>query len=196
MNQVQPFMQFNEELAQKSGGSDFLQAGGGYTCTIESAIYKAAATGSHGIEFSVKTSDGLKANYITAYYMKADQTPITGGQSLLNAMMGFTGSKGLSFQPANLNGEQVNIIPELTGKTIGLFLQKKLYTKNDGGEGYRFEIRCPFDAQTKQTFKEKSTNKPAEAIARMEASYADLDERNQGGVAQQSESSAMYPDGL
>lgn len=190
-----PFMLFSEEMAQKSGGSDYLQSGGAHICTIETAHYKKANSGSHGIEFSVKTSDGLKANYLTAYYMKADQTPITGGQSLLSAMMGFAGVTGLTFQEAVIEGVKVNFIPELTGKTMGLFLQKKLYTKSSGDEGYQFEIRCPFDAQTKQTFKEKSNGKPAEAIARMESSYADKDERSQAST-QAEPTGSMYPDGL
>lgn len=195
MTQARPFILFNEDSAKKSGGSDFLQEGGAYICTIESAIYTKAGTGSHGIEFSIKTSEGLKANYITAYYAKDNNEPINSGQSLLNALMGFIGAAGLSFSNTTLDGAQVSIVPELMGKTIGLFLQKKLYTKNDGSEGYKFDIRCPFDAKTRQTFKERIASKTAESIDRMASSYKDIDDRkDQSSSAQNYDHSAPYPD--
>ena len=38
--------------------------------------------------------------------------------------------------------------PALVGKKVGLFLQKVLYTKNDGGDGYKFEVRHVFQPGT------------------------------------------------
>jgi hypothetical protein len=34
--------------------------------------------------------------------------------------------------------------PALVGKKVGLFLQKVLYTKGDGTDGYKFEVRHVF----------------------------------------------------
>ena len=181
-NTMSTFMQFNQQEAEKSGGSDSLQEGGAYICKIESAIYTCSSNkGTHGIEFSVVTKDGAKARYMTAYYAKADNTPISGGQSLLNALMGFTGAQSLTFVERKEGNELVSCVPEFEGKVVGLFLEKILYTKSSGGDGYKFNIRCPFDPKTMQTFKEKSKSTEAVTIKRMTESYSDKDERNSGG---------------
>lgn len=186
MNQPTQFMKFNQDLAEKSGGSDFLQSGGAHICTIKTAkCIQSNQKGTHGIEFSVVTDDGAKASYLTAYYAKADNTPVPSGQSLINALMGFLSLPAISYTSQAIDGEQCSVVPEFAEKKVGLFLEKVLYTKNDGGEGYKFNIRCPFDAQTKQTFKEKAHNKPAEAIERMIAGYKNKDERSAPTMAQQ-----------
>ena len=177
----QPFMTFDKGLAEKSGSGGGIQEGGAHICTIESAVYVAAGTGSHGVEFTVKTDDGLSGRYLTAYFAKADNTPIGSGQSLLNALMGFCGAQGLSWVETNINNEVVNHCPELKGKTVGLFLQKRLYTKATMEDAYGFDIRCPFDPVTKQTFKEKSQGRAAVAIDSMSASYKDKDDRKTSG---------------
>lgn len=181
----QPFMTFDQALAEKSGAGGGIQEGGAYVCTIESAVYKKAGTGSHGVEFTIKTDEGLTGRYLTAYFAKADNTPIGSGQSLLNALMGFCNIQGLTWAPTKIEGQDASHCPELKGKKVGLFLQKRLYTKDSGEEAYSFEIRCPFDAQTQQTFKEKAAGKNAEAIARMIASYKDKDDRSAPTMAQQ-----------
>lgn len=66
---------------------------------------------------------------------------------------------------------------ELEGKPIGFVLQKVLYTKNDGGDGYRFEIRQAFGANTRKTYKEAIDGTPAEAVDKLVASLTDRDER-------------------
>ena len=48
MNQSQPFMAFNQELAEKSGAGGGIQDGGPHICTIELVKYVTANTGSHG----------------------------------------------------------------------------------------------------------------------------------------------------
>lgn len=185
---MQAFMQYSQDSGVKAGGSDSLSEGGAYICEITSAIYSCASTGTHGIEFSVQTKDGLKGRYINIYYAKKDNTPVSGGQSILNAMMGLLKIPSISFLQANRDGASVNCVPEIEGKTMGLFLQKKLYTKGDGTDGYQFEIRTPFDAATGKTLREIVNDKPASTISRMMASYKDNDDRktqnNNGGYPQ------------
>lgn len=170
-------MKYDQEVGKKAGGSDSLSEGGAHICTITSAICVQAKTQTHGIEFEVVTDGGQKARYLTVYYLKADNTQVAGGQSMLNAMMGLTNNSGLSYAQANRDGESVNYIPELEGKKIGLFLQKKLYTKNDQSEGYSFEIKVPFNPVDGKTLREALDNKPAQTIERMSNSYKDKDER-------------------
>lgn len=176
---TQPFMQYNQEAGVKAGGSG-LSEGGAHICLVTEAKYKKASTGSHGIEFALDVG-GLKAQFVTIYYAKASNEPIASGNNILNAMMGVLGIAGLSFQPAQSGQEQIQIIPELTGKTIGLFLQKVLYTKSDGSDGYKFDIKTPFDPKTTQTLREKVAGTQAKAIESMASSYADKDDRNAGG---------------
>lgn len=197
MNQPAPFMTFNQELAEKSGGGTAIQEGGAHICTIESAVYTKAKKGSHGVEFTIKTDDGLTGRYITQYFAKANGEPINSGYSLLNALMGFCGINGLNWAQTTINGESCSHCPELAGKRVGLFLQKRLYTKESGQDGYDFSIACPFDPATNKTFKEKSQNKEAQAIARMAATYSDRDERKQAqsnAVGGYSSQSGGWPD--
>ena len=174
---MQAFMKYDQGSGVKAGGSDSLSEGGAYIFEITSAIYSCASTGTHGIEFSVQTKDGLKGRYINIYYAKKDNTPVSGGQSILNAIMGLLKIPAISFLQSNRDGAQVNCVPEIEGKTIGLFLQKKLYTKNDGSDGYQFEMKTPFDPATGKTLRELVNDIPANTIDRMTAAYKDSDER-------------------
>lgn len=189
MNQpmtVMTVMTYDQESAAKAGGGDFISEGGAHVCTILEAKYIEAGTGSKGIEFSVQTDDGLKGNFIKVYFAKAaapgqPQEPIKGGQSLLNAMMGITQAQALTARQGQ-DGEYY--CPELQGKKLGLFLQKVLYSKNAGGDGYKFDIVVPFNPVDRKTMREILDNKPAQTIDRMQSSYKDKDERNQGQAPQ------------
>lgn len=170
---------FDQNAALKAGGSDFLQEGGAYTVSITSAKYVTAKTGSQGMEFEIKTESGQSAKFITIYFKKADGTIINGGYSTLCGIMFFLGLQGLSMQNAGAD----SIAPELTNAKTGLFLQKVLYTKNDGGEGYKFDIRAPYKFDTLHTVREAQENKQATAVQNWINSYQDKDDRK----AQQSQ---------
>jgi hypothetical protein len=169
---------FNQDAALKAGGSDFLQEGGAHTVTITSAKYISAKTGSQGMEFEIKTDSGQSAKFITIYYKKADGSIINGGYSTLCGIMFFLGLQGLSMQ--NVGAD--SFAPELAGQKVGLFLQKVLYTKNGGGEGYKFDIRAPYKFDSLHTVREAQDNKPATAIQNWINSYQDKDERQAGGA--------------
>lgn len=169
---------FNQESAAKAGGGDFVQDGGAYVCTIDSAKFIKANSGSSGLELAITTDSGMKANFLTMYYQKADGSQIKSGTSCINAIMYFLGLQNLTAQP--MGGD--HFAPELAGKQVGLFLQKTLYTKNDGSDGYKFDIRAPFNPTNKLTAKEAMDNKPAQSIDNWVASYKDKDDRNQQPV--------------
>ena len=196
MTTPQVFMQYDQDSGVKSGGGDFLSEGGAHICEIVSAIYTQAKTGTHGIEFEIKTKDGLKGRYIKAYYAKQDNTPVAGGKSLLDAMMGILSIQSLSFVAGVYDGANVNRVPEIEGKTFGLFLQKKLYTKQDGNDGYSFEIKTAFNAVDGRTLREALSNSPAQTIERMSSSYSDKDDRQSSGnsAATQGAGNSLYPD--
>lgn len=186
---------YNQESALKAGGT--AKETGAYVGTIEAADYKRAKSGSAGLELSIKTQDGSEFNYLTLWYMKADGSEIKGGSSMINAIMGLTHTQALSERQVGVgnNGAGLFEAPELIGKEIGLLLQKSWYTKNDGGDGYKFEIRLPFNPKTKQTLKEQVSNAPAEMVDRMASTLTDKDERNQQPAQQASAQSFGAPNG-
>lgn len=199
---MQAVLTYNQDLAAKAGGGDFVSQGGAYLCAITEAKFVTARTGSSGVEFSVTTKDGLKANYLSVYYAKAPAAqgqpgePISGGLSCLNAIMGIIGVKQMT---AVQRGKEW-FCSEFEGAEVGLFLQKKLTTKSDGADSYGFEIKVPFCPKTRRTMREIIESKQPQTIDRMEASYADINERKKSvanGSAQQETSSggSQYPDG-
>lgn len=189
MNQPIAVMSYDQESAAKAGGGEYINEGGAHICTILDAKYIDANTGSKGMEFSVQTDDGLKGNFMKVYYMKAPATPgtqgepIKGGWSLLNAMMGLCQVQQLT---AVMGADNAYHCPELTGKRLGLFLQKVLYSKTQGGDGYKFDIAVPFNPIDRKTMREALDNKPAQTIDRMQSTYKDKDERTQGSGHAQS----------
>lgn len=182
-------LQYNQESAVKAGGGEYVSEGGAYIVTINEAKYEKAKTGTDGLEFSVTTEDGMKASYLRVYFAKKAQEqgkqgePIKGGVSLLNAMMGILRASGMT---AVKKGD-IYVCPEFEGKKIGLFLQKVLYTKNDGSEGYKFEIVVPFHPSDRRTMREIVDNKPAQMVDRMTANYKDRVEKQQGPSASSAE---------
>lgn len=167
---------FNQEAALKAGGSDFINEGGAYALTITTAKYISAKTGSKGMEFEVKTDAGQTAKFLTIYYQKADGTTINGGYSTLCGIMHFLKLQGLSMQ----NAGDASIAPELSNKKVGMFLQKVLYTKNAGGDGYKFDIRAPYNPVTMCTVREEKDGKPATTISNWVNAYQDKDDRTTG----------------
>jgi len=180
MNNV--LMTYNQDDAQKAGGGNFISDGGAYTGVFSVAKLVEAGTGSKGIEFSFDSVDGQKANYLTAYFAKANGEIIKGGNAVIQALMGVMGLREITYT----QGPDGTFIKELCGKSVGIFLQKNLYTKNDGADGYKFDIRVPFFSDSGQTLKEKIAQSQAKTIDSLTASYKDKDERgqNSGGFQQ------------
>jgi len=165
---------FNQEAAMKAGGGDFVNEGGAYPVTITSAKYVVSKNkGTQGMEFEIKTDAGQTAKYITIYYKKADGTIVNSGYSALCGMMFFLGLQGLTVQ----NSGDDSFAPELANAKVGMFLQKVLYSKNGGGEGYKFELRAPYKGDTMHTVKEAQEKLAPSTIQNWINSYQDKDER-------------------
>ena len=174
--------QFSQDAAMASRESFGITESGAYVGKL-SAKYVQGSNGSKsaGIEFSLECDQG-KLNYLTAWYQKKDGTCNATGYNLVNAMMGL-----LKLQ--TLTSKQVGedwVCPEFEGKQLGLVVQKELFTKNDGSEGYKFEIVMPFSAQSRKTLKEALANAPATAVDKMIPLLKTKDNRNksQGGHQQ------------
>ena len=184
------FMTFDKEAAQKAGGSDYINETGGYVGLIQAKAIT-AKSGSLGIEFSIKTDEGLTANYIQIYFKKDNGDIIKSGYGHLQSMMGLL-KVGELQNPVN-DGDGNFWIKELCDKRIGLFLQKRLYTKNSGDDGYDFQLRAVFNPETLQTYKEQSNNVEAQKVPYMDENSKDIDERD-ANKAQQSQPQAQSDD--
>lgn len=183
------FMTFDKEAAQKAGGSDYVTETGGYVGSIQAKAIT-AKSGSLGIEFSMKTNEGLQANYIQIYFQKSDGERIKSGYGHLQSLMGLLQVGELANPTPDQNGDCW--IKELCNKNIGLFLQKRMYTKSNGDDGYDFQLRAVFDPQTFQTYKEKSNGVQAQRIPYMDENTKDLDERSQVGQQSQQQDNGGY----
>lgn len=173
--------QYDQESAMKAGGVS--RESGDYVGVIKHAIYGASpGKGTKFLELTFETDDGTEFKFLTLYYQKADGTPVKGGASMINAIMGLTKVQRLSEQKVPV-ANQI-IAPELEGKRVGMVLQKVLYTKNDGSESFKFEIRLPFSAKTRQTLKEGVNNEQPVMVDRVLSTLQDKDERQSSGSTQ------------
>lgn len=166
---------YNEDQALKAGGGMYINASGAYVGNL-TAKWTSSDSGAQFLELGLKGDDG-EANYMRVCYVKKDGTANAMGENLIQAIMGLLKLKSLSQRKT---GDDT-ICPELTGKPIGLVLQKVLFTKNDGSDGYKFDIKFPFSPTSRKTLKEALNNTDATAVDSFVASLKDKDERHNNG---------------
>lgn len=174
---MQPKITFNDELARTAGAGGASETGA-YSGIISSAIFTCGRDSqSEAMEFGIDSDVG-KINYLRINFMGREGQPLKHGTALINAIMGLTKVKQLNAtEVVNGEGEVELHCKELEGKPIGLVLQKVLYTKNDGGDGYKLDPKQAFSANTRKTYKEAIDNAPAEAVDKLLAVLKDKDER-------------------
>lgn len=164
---------YNQDYATKAGNSMFINETGAYVGKITTAKYTAAQSGALALEFSLETDEGMRCDYISVFYQGKQGEELQGGRNMIHAIMGCANVKQLTM--VKHNNDQV--APELIGKRIGFMLQKVLYTKNNGQDGYRFQLLCPFSADSRKTLAEHIENKPAERIDYLVQHTQDKDDR-------------------
>lgn len=168
--------QYNQEQALQAGESGFISQTGAYVGKITSAKWvKAKSSYAAALELSFEDINGLKANYISLWHTKSDGQPNPFAQQHIQAIMGLTGVQQLTAIQGN--SESIHC-PELINKPIGFILQKILFTKQDGSDGFKFEIVVSCHAQTGQTMKEKIEGKAAERVRKLMETLKDKDERS------------------
>jgi len=183
-------MTYEQESGEKAGIGGVSETGA-YVGEL-SAKVSVAQTGTKSIEFTLKTESG-EARYLSAYYAKQDGTVINSGKNIINAVMGLLKLPGINEKAAFDNdGKDILMIPEFEGKLIGFVLQKVLYTKNDGTDGYKFEIKMPFSAVSRQTLKEALSNTQAQTVDGMLKTLSDKDDRTQGGSTEAQYAAMAY----
>lgn len=186
--------------ARQANANNYIDQSDKYIGEFTLAEAVTSRQGTEGIEFSFKSREGQQANYLTLWTYNAKGEKLYGFK-VLSAIMTVMGIKDLAPKKGNIkdkdgNARQVTAFPALHGKPIGLVLQKVLYTKNDGRDGYKFNIFAPFQASTELTAKEilDGVTQP-KALGGIVASLKDKDERTGGyGGGQPSGSNGSGPD--
>lgn len=176
-----------DQSAAVKAESGRMDTTGGYICKI----VKAEATvsegkGTRGIVFGVVSSSGEDAEF-TLWTKKADGTTIFGFNQLQSIMVltgvkSMRGIKGTVTRWDQVAGQRIDmpgtVYPELIGKKVGLMMQKELYTKNSGGEGFRMNMVGAYHPETMHTCTElKSGVARAEKAMKMIEKLKDKDSR-------------------
>lgn len=182
---------YNEESALTAGQGGFINESGAYVITLSEAALKTFDTGSKAVEFSGETEDGRKVQYLSVFTTKTDGTENKFGVAIVQAIMGCTGIRQATYQ---MRDAKHIVSPEFAGKKVGLVLQKTLTSKQDGSDSYKFEIKLPFIASTRQTLKEKAEGKQAETVERMVATLKDKDDRKKKPSGNNGAGHSDYPD--
>lgn len=166
---------------------------GKYQGTITRAEAVKSKQGTDGVEFTFVADDGREAEYLTLWTMRANGEHL-GDYKKLMAIMACCQVKTLTPKPLMVKkydreagakvDAQITGFPELTGKQVGLLLQKELYTKSDGGEGSSVRIYAAFQHGTELTAAEILERKTSPvALGKLVEGLRDKDNRDQRRAA-------------
>lgn len=156
----------NPEAASKAGMSSFISETGSYKGRIKTAFCVKSKSGTEGVEIMFEDDQKRSADYLQVWTNKDGKALM--GDQIIHAIMACCELRNLTTEEQSVtrNGEtaRVPVLKELTGKRIGLLLEKEPYTKSDGSLGYSMVIVMPFEADTGRTAKEKLAKANAEAL--------------------------------
>lgn len=158
---------FSEEDASKADNvASRIDQGGAYVGRFKSVNAMKSSKGTQGVHFEFESPGGGSASF-DLWTRKEDGTTVF-GVNQLSAVQSVLGLRGLNSTTgryeAFVDGKRQEVMgqvfPDLMNKDIGLVLQKELYTKGDGKEGFRmnlFGVFHPVSKLTASEIKEKKT---------------------------------------
>ncbi|MCX8016492.1 MAG: hypothetical protein N2690_01120 [Rhodocyclaceae bacterium] len=193
--------------ADYGGTSRFIDTSGAYTGTITYARAVQSSKGGWGVEFGFEADDGRKPKYPLTLWTLGPTGERYFGHDILEAVLICAGMKpGMAMKPGLVKyprwdydmrqevEEEGDGYPGMSGKRVGLILQRELYTTKAGKEGSRLSIVGAFDPETRQAASEKIENKPAALLEKRLAMLKDKDSRNADTLAQNTPNSAPQPE--
>lgn len=165
---------YNQEKAVQSGGTgQWILESGGYDLKISRAQFtrsQSANSQAAFLEIDVETREGMKCNYISICYKKGDGSDLDFGHNAIQSLMGCSGTQSLS-------QDQQGNCPELINRTFKGILQRVDYSKNNGQDGFKFELKMCANVQTGQTMKEFVEQQQPKSFADYASSVTNKDER-------------------
>ncbi|MDB4261432.1 hypothetical protein N9878_01055 [bacterium] len=184
-----PLFTYNQEQASTVGAGQYVTKSGGFDVKVVRAVTTRSQTqGSQAqfLEMDFETREGQKCNYVSICFVKGDGTQLDFGNKLIQAIMGCAGVQHLTI-------DQQGNATELLGKSFKAILQRIDFTKNNGQDGYKFELKLPA-LMTGQTIQEQVSNKEAQAFAIYAGSVEDKDDRKTiNSAPQQNSAPQMTP---
>lgn len=136
---------------------------GKYSGTITRAEAVVSKKGTKGLELTIKTDDGATADYLTIWVQKPSGEDLSGANAvsaLMTCIKIKTAKVGTikveKWDADTRQRETVEVpgYPEMMNKSVGVMLQKELYTKSNGTDGAKMNIVGFFEAGTEFTASE------------------------------------------
>ncbi|AUX87016.1 hypothetical protein C3F34_13905 [Acinetobacter sp. ACNIH2] len=162
MNQQYKQFGYNPESAKQADSSARIEEAGKYVGIIKHMEFITANSGTTGFEIEFETDNKESASF-SIWTEKKDGTPL-GGVHKINALLACVGVRGLT--PTNAPLEKYDfdakeritknciIAPEITGKRVGLLLQRENYQNNSGDWKFQMNFFSCFHAQSELMAKE------------------------------------------
>ena len=139
----------NPEAAKKAGASTRITETGPYVGKIKAAWEVTSTKGTLGIEMMFMSDEGQSADYLQMWTRNAAGKELS-GMNMLHAIMACCELRNISIKDGSItrgnDTSKVSMLAELTDKRIGLMLEREPYKKNDGGDGFRMVMVCPFES--------------------------------------------------
>ncbi|TGV07690.1 hypothetical protein E4695_08620 [Alcaligenaceae bacterium 429] len=148
----------DQTAARQANANNYINESGKYIGNFTMVESIKSRNGTEGVEFSFKSNDGQQANYLTLWTYNEKGEALYGFK-VLNAIMVCAGIQGIAPQTANITdaggtNRAATIFPEFANRPIGLVLQKEFYIKQNGDEGFKFNILAPFQHHSELMAKE------------------------------------------
>jgi hypothetical protein len=146
----------NPDAARAAGAGSRITETGKYVGAIVSAVATVSGQkASEGIEISFEADDGRTADYLTIWTHRSDGTELPGFR-MVNALMTCVKARELkpvkgSVADPRTGGTKEAFVYAALAQRVGLILQRENYVKQDGTEGFKFDIVLPFDPVTGQS---------------------------------------------
>lgn len=182
--------------ADQGGMGKFIDESGEYIGAITYARAVQSSKGGWGVEIGFQADDGRKTKYPMTLWTIAADGARQFGHDILDTVLICAGMKpAMAMKPGKVKytkydfdlraevEEESDGYPGLTGKRIGLLIQREWYTTKKGADASRHSIYGAFDAETRQAASEKIENKPATITDKRLATLKDRDSRTPGGAA-------------
>lgn len=161
MTTYQPFT-LNTESAKQADAGGRIESTGKYVGTIKSMEFVTSKNGAQGFEVNFET-DSKEYTTFTIWTVSKDGQPLSGTHKV-NALLTCCAVRSLTptDQPLEKWDHEISqkvkktcvVAPEMTGKRIGLLLQRENYLNGQGQQRHQMNFFASFNAESELMAKE------------------------------------------